>query len=1316
MSRHGASKWTAGVIAGLLLVAAVVGYFVLRSTGFHNYVLAKIIETASASTGGRVEIARYTFQWSPLRVDLYNVVIHGTEGAGQEPLARADHLGVGLKIISALRRKVDFKEIVVDEPRINFLVDAQGKSNLPQPQNLKSTTHTNIFDLAVKHAAIHHGEIRYNDGQMALDAELHEVASQIQYELLKKQYTGTLAYHEGRVKFGTTSPVVHDLDAAFAVAQNGMTIERLNLTTGASQISAQVKLADYSHPVIDGMYQGSFAAGDLRKILQTTTLSAGELLTNGTIHYQSVDGRAFFDSVVLDGTLTSPRLALSSPEGHAEVRAVQARYKIQDGNLNVSDAQADLLGGRMNARVSAQHLATVADYRVQGGLHSISIEALNSAAGHNGMDASPVSGRVDVKFDGNWRGGIANLDLRSDVTIRGATKSSGGSAPGKAPQVPLNGVLHARYEAARGVLSLRQSYIRTPTTEVRFDGTVGSQAALGVQVHSGNLHEVDALVLGVREVSAARGAPAPQPLGLYGTGDFAGRVYGSTKNLHLSGQLSARNLQVHGSRWQSLRTNVDVSPRIAVLQNGELVAGNQGRVRFDLKVGLRSWAYDTASPVEIRVQSKGISAADLERIANLNYPIIGEVVADVWLHGTQGNLRGQGVVQLVNGKLWGQPVQNLTVNLHGGGEALQTTMKMQSSAGNGNGALNYLPASEAFDLALDLHATNFSNIEALRRQHIDASGGATLSARGRGTIKDPELKATLDMPQLAMAGEKLTNIHGQFALARQHANFEVASSISNSAIQARGTIDVASGYYTNATLDTKAFPLAPILARYLPENAAAMQGQFDLHATLKGPLKDLARVEAVVEIPTVTAKYNNLQFANVGPIRADYRNGVLQLAKAEIKGNETDVQWQGTIPLQGAAPMNVTLRGNADLKLISVMDRQTDSAGQVAVNITARGDRAHPNLAGKISLMNAAYSTPTTPIGLEKVNGDVLVQNNRFEIVKMDGQAGGGNISMSGYAIYEGGLQFHLNMHAETVRLRYPSGLRAVLNSRLSLNGSSDAANLNGSVTVERLSFTREFDLATFITQFGAEASAPPSEGIANNIQLDVGVQSSGDLGLESSKLSLQGQANLRVRGTAGNPVIIGRTNVTDGELFFLNNRYHIDRANIDFANPVRTEPVINLLATTTVKQFNLSINMVGPVERLRTYYVSDPPLPPVDIINLLTRGSTTEAATPGNLGANSLLAKGLASQVSSRLEKLAGVSSLQIDPLLGGSNRNPSARVALQEHITKDIVFTYAADVTSTQNELIQVEYQLTPTLSMRVLRDERGNFSVEGRLHKSY
>jgi len=1318
MARGKTIRWTLGIVSGLLLVALIAGYCVQRSTRFHNYVLATIVQTASTAMGGRVEVGSYTFQFSPLRVDLYNVVIHGTEGPSEQPLARADHLGVGLKIVSAMQRKVDLKEMIIDQPRIHFLVNAKGRSNLPQPQNLKSATHPNLFDLAIGHVALNHGELRYNDRQIPLDADLHELQSQIRYELLKKQYTGALGYREGRVHFGTASPVIHTLDAGFTVAQSRLTIEKLNLRSGASTVSAQAKLMDYANPVIDGVYQASFATSDLRKTMKSTALSSGELLAHGSVHYQSIAGRTFLESLVLDGTLASAHLVVSTPQVHTEVRALHARYKIQDGNLSAPDARADLLGGRVNISLTARHLATVAEYRVQGSLRSISLEALNTAGGGNGVArATPVTGRMDAKLDANWRGSKSNLELRSDAKITAATttKVSAGASGTPAP-IPLNGVLHVRYQGPGGLLSLTQSYIRTPASDLRLDGTVGNQATLRVQAHSNNLHEVDALMLTLRGVSATPGTPAPNPLGLYGSGDFAGRIYGSTKDLHLSGRLSARNLQVQGSRWQSLRANVDVNPRSAAIQHGELVAINQGRGTFDVHAGLHHWAYERSSPIDVQLTARGLSAAEIQQFANLQYPITGIVTADVSLHGTALNPQGQGSGQLSNGKFWNQPVQTLTVNMQGSGDSLQATMKLQSSAGNGTGALTYVPRSQGYDLALDLHATNLSNIEMLHARNIQAQGGATLSARGRGTLKDPQLKATLDVPQLQLAGEKLSNIHGRFEVARQRANFDIVSGVVGSSIEARGTVERNAGYYTNATLDTRAFPLAPILATYLPGNAAAMQGQFDLHATLKGPLKDPQRIEATVEIPTLKAAYNTLQFSNVGPIRADYRNGVLELANAEIKGNDSDIRVQGTIPVQSTGAMNVTLKGNADLKILSTIDRQTESAGQVVMNINARGDRAHPNLGGKVTLVNAAVSTSTTPVGVENVNGDVVIQNNRLEIAKLDGQAGGGNISMHGFATYQSGFEVHLSLDAEAVRLRYPPGLRAVLNSRLALNGTSDSAHLNGHVTIDRLSFTREFDLATFIGSFGTEASAPPSEGIANNIQLDVGIQSGGDLGLESSKLSLQGQANLRVRGTAANPVIIGRTNITDGELFFLNNRYHIDRANIDFSNPVRTEPVINLMATTKVKQFDLSINMVGPIDKLRTYYVSDPPLPPVDIINLVTRGTTTEASAPANLGANSLLAQGLASQVSSRLEKLGGISSLQIDPLLGGSNRNPSARVALQEHITKDVIFTYAADVTSTQNELIQIEYQVTPAWSLRVLRDERGNVSVEGRLHKSY
>jgi translocation and assembly module TamB len=225
-------------------------------------------------------------------------------------------------------------------------------------------------------------------------------------------------------------------------------------------------------------------------------------------------------------------------------------------------------------------------------------------------------------------------------------------------------------------------------------------------------------------------------------------------------------------------------------------------------------------------------------------------------------------------------------------------------------------------------------------------------------------------------------------------------------------------------------------------------------------------------------------------------------------------------------------------------------------------------------------------------------------------------------------------------------------------------------------------------------------------------------LNLASSEVSLQGQANLRVIGTADDPVIVGRTEFTGGDIFLMNKRYQIERGIIAFSNPNRTEPVLNILLTTTINQYNLSLSFRGPLDKMQTSYVSDPQLPTADIINLIARGQTTQqaAASPSNLGASSLLAQGAASQVSGGVQKLAGLSSLSIDPTLGGNNSNPGARVAMQKRITSSFLFTFATDVTSTQREIIQGEYKINKRRSTSVTRDENGGFAVDGKYRKRY
>src|SRR5438477_12410130 len=103
--------WIAVAIVGLIVVVAVGGYFILRSHSFHRYVLAKIVEKASASTGGTVEIGNYDFHWSTLTADAYNLIVHGTEPANHTPPLQSDKLTLRCKLLYVVHEKITLREM-----------------------------------------------------------------------------------------------------------------------------------------------------------------------------------------------------------------------------------------------------------------------------------------------------------------------------------------------------------------------------------------------------------------------------------------------------------------------------------------------------------------------------------------------------------------------------------------------------------------------------------------------------------------------------------------------------------------------------------------------------------------------------------------------------------------------------------------------------------------------------------------------------------------------------------------------------------------------------------------------------------------------------------------------------------------------------------------------------------------------------------------------------------------------------------------------------------------------------------------------------
>jgi translocation and assembly module TamB len=300
--------------------------------------------------------------------------------------------------------------------------------------------------------------------------------------------------------------------------------------------------------------------------------------------------------------------------------------------------------------------------------------------------------------------------------------------------------------------------------------------------------------------------------------------------------------------------------------------------------------------------------------------------------------------------------------------------------------------------------------------------------------------------------------------------------------------------------------------------------------------------------------------------------------------------------------------------------------------------------------------------------------------------------------------------------------MRESIDANVRLTGTTSSAVLGGNVNLADLSFTNAFDLNSFMAQLNSSVETPPSQGFSNNIALNLAVQSSSSVNLVSRTLSVGGSANLQVRGTAAEPVILGRVNLTGGDIILNGDRFVLAGGTIQFVNPSMTLPVVNCTITTSIQQYNISLRFVGPVDQLHTQYTSDPSLPTADIIHLLAFGSTTEASNASTATANqeaeSLVANEVSSQVTGRISQVAGISQLSVNPVLAGSNSQgpPGANITIQQRVTSNLFVTFSSNVTTTQGQTIQGQYQVSPRVAVSVTRDPNGGVALDTLVKKSW
>ncbi len=1342
-------------MTALVLLAGIAAIFVVRSAWFNGKVRQFIVGTVEKATGGRVEVATFRFDWKHMRAEVHEFVLHGKEPADKPPLFRAGSVVVGLKLVSILRRDVDIQSLTVSDPHVYLIVGADGRTNFPEPKvrgTSKSSTVEDILKLAIGRFNLERGIFEVEThGRIPFGARGENLDLHLAYELLGPRYHGALSIQPLYLSYDDYGPEPFSVNLALTMEKNRIAVDSGTIATGATRVELHGALEDLAAPHAHFQFQAHAALTDIARIFRAPQLRAGVGLVGGTGDWTPANGLAlagtlhstgveYRDDVMRLVDFRSDGAVSASTRGvfgtglrlsgfyavDARREAVQGRvgsFALRGKDIEIGGVALTLMGGTF---LGQAHLRQLDHYSVTGELSGV--DARRTVAMYS-REPLPWDALVfgAVTLDGSLKD---SKDLRA-----GGNLTLAPAPPGDA----VRGEIHVAYDAAGGTLDLGQSTVSLPHSRVDFSGAINSQLKVHVETH-----DLNDLLPALGQSAAA----LPVKLGS-GQAVFDGSVTGDLNNPRIAGHLLAGNFTFADEHVDSLEADVVAAADYLRVQNAVAAQGPL-RAQFQGSVGLSQWKTGDTSPISATATLKNAAMSDLAALMHAKeMPVTGTLSGSAQVNGTMAAPRAQADLELLKGTLRNQPFDRFTA--HAGYTANTLTVtSAQLVAGAKQVRLSgtFQHPADHFDsgrLRFDV-STNVmaqEEIQAIAELHpgikgtlqVTASGQVELRPTAKIAYRIDELHADMAAKDVQLAGQPIGDAHltanSQGAALRAHLESTVAGSV----VTGDGEWRLDGEYPGVATLNFSQVDLArlkPWLATAPGEAAPRFAGSMEGSLRIEGPALNWRAMKAELRIaqfqlgpaPEVDIAADALTIRNSGPIVVRFADSTVTVESAHLLGRGTDLNLSGRVSTEQKTPLDLRLGGKLDLGYLQDFSKDFISSGGVAVDATVRGSFSDPQINGRMKFDKTAFNIADVPNGISDASGTVVFTKDRATIQSLTGETGGGRIELSGFASFGGGqLVFRLHASAREVRVRYPEGVSTVANASLNLTGTSDSSMLSGTVTVLRTGINLQSDFSSLLAKSAEPVQTPSARrGLLGGMSFDVQIQTAPDIQLQSSLTeNLQAEANLRLRGTASNPAVLGRINITQGKLTFFGTKYTLSQGSIAFYNPVKVEPILNIDLETKARGIDITLTVSGPLTKLTLTPRSDPPLEFSEIVALLATGRTPtsdpsllsqQSSDPqswNQMGASALLGSAIANPVAGRLQRFFGVSKLRIDPTLSGVQNNPQARLTLEQQVTPAITFTYTTNVTTSNPQVVQMEWAFSRQWSAVALREENGLFGID-------
>ena len=390
-----------------------------------------------------------------------------------------------------------------------------------------------------------------------------------------------------------------------------------------------------------------------------------------------------------------------------------------------------------------------------------------------------------------------------------------------------------------------------------------------------------------------------------------------------------------------------------------------------------------------------------------------------------------------------------------------------------------------------------------------------------------------------------------------------------------------------------------------------------------GDLQDLASLRARLSINDLELRQGDLTVTNSGLFtlrldgeRAEVLSGRLALHSTST-GRTTGLALTGW-----ASPEQLSLDLQGDLELgflASLIAPVERSQGVVHLAAELTGTPEAPSLAGSATLRNGTFLVNGLGEPITGLRGVVRFSQNVILIEDFRGQVIGGDAEISGRVRLDGSAleDYRLDIALRNGTMPFGSRSAVWLNTNLQILSPTEDETLplvTGNVEVARLEYAErielEIDVGGLLTR--GRTHVQTFDADAANVRLDISVtEGDGPLQLDNNVVEAvvhfdEAGGPLRVVGTDQAIGLLGAVRVEErGTVTYRNTEFQIDRGLLHFNRNEEIDASLNFLASTTVRQWDINLQVLGTMSDPQIQLTSSPALNDADIILLLAMGMT---------------------------------------------------------------------------------------------------------------